>query len=78
VIHWTRPLTRWRYRTLREATSDLSDRQVENALRPHGHVEVAPQDSPELKKAQAFVWSLHMIDRVFDDRVFILPVERRR
>lgn len=49
-----------------EPRPDLEERRVENLLRPKtGNVRVEPRDSPELQKAQAFLWSLHLLDNAF-------------
>lgn len=62
VPHWFRR----RYREVREPPEQLTERRVENVLRPRsGNVRVEPRDSPELQAAQAYVYALHLIDDAF-------------
>jgi hypothetical protein len=47
---------------------DLDERKVENLLRVRtGNVRVEPRDSPEVQKAQAYVFALHLIDSAFEE-----------
>jgi hypothetical protein len=48
---------------------DLDERRAVSMLRPRsGNVRVEPRDSPEVQKAQAQVWAMHLIDSAFEEQ----------